>query len=195
MSAVPTSSVLLSITVSVSVVQPVQAVPTAVKRGIQDVPAEQWKRQSPSSNETAELDDLSGFFGESGLDHPSVCSSAVLFFLSDGQLESDRGAVSVEPGVPYMDLVEFTGGSISTTFEIDNGMLVWRNESFFDGQAGFCQMGTGLVYAVFEEDAAPVNCTSIDIVVYEAVRLLPVSSPDLRQERVSCQHQGLPQRL
>lgn len=60
-------------------------------------------------------------------------------------------------------------GSISTTFTVVNGVLFWYNDAFFGGQAGFCQIASGQVYATFgAPGTGPANCNAVSIVVYQA---------------------------
>ncbi|RYP89237.1 hypothetical protein DL769_000142 [Monosporascus sp. CRB-8-3] len=87
---------------------------------------------------------------------------------SGGRFLGADKPLSVDPGVRYIDMSSFPGGSISTTFSIVGGILVWENDAFFNGAAGFCQASNGTVYAHFTAAGGPESCVPIDLVVYMA---------------------------
>ncbi|RYP41337.1 hypothetical protein DL767_001094 [Monosporascus sp. MG133] len=106
---------------------------------------------------------------------------------SGGRFLGADKPLSVDPGVPYIDITSFAGGSISTTFTTIGGILAWDNETFFNGAAEFCQASNGTVYAHFTGAGGPEDCVPIDLVVYMAQQCqngvivpmtsLPESSP------------------
>ena len=120
--------------------------------------AEMYRRQS-----------LGGFIGAAGPINPTSCSDATPFNLTQGRLVSGGQFVATEPNVPFIELKVVPAGSISTTFTVVNGVLFWYNAAFVGGQAGFCQVASGQVYATFgAPGTGPANCNTISIVVYQA---------------------------
>ncbi|KAK6845030.1 hypothetical protein PG995_015140 [Apiospora arundinis] len=113
-------------------------------------------------------DDASGFVGDETYQNPGTCSNATLFRQGNGQLVSRQRPLSVDPGVGYINLSDYPGGSISTTFSVIGRVLVWNNTAFYGGSARFCQLQSGTVYGLFTENPGPGNCTLINLVVYTA---------------------------
>ncbi|KAI0125184.1 hypothetical protein BJ170DRAFT_636763 [Xylariales sp. AK1849] len=112
-----------------------------------------------------------GFIGAAGPVNPASCSDATLFNLTNGQLTSGGEAVATDPGVAYIELRVMPAGTISTTFSISGGVLHWFNAAFTNGQATFCQVPTGQVYAVFVPLAnGPVGCTQVSLLAFSAVQ-------------------------
>lgn len=74
--------------------------------------------------------------------------------------------MSVDPGVPYIDVANYTRGSITTRFDVVNGTLAWVSPFFYGGQAGFCQINGSSVYATFTSAGGPKDCTDVNLVVY-----------------------------
>ena len=111
-------------------------------------------------------DDTSGFVGDENYQNPDTCSSATLFRQGNGQLVSRQRPLSVDPGVDYINLSDYPGGSISTTFAVIGRVLFWNNTAFYGGSARFCQLQSGAVYGLFTENPGPDNCTFINLVVY-----------------------------
>ena len=55
----------------------------------------------------------------------------------------------------------------TTSFSISsNGALQWTNSAFFNGQASFCVLQNGTVYAVFAQGAQPDGCLFIQLTLY-----------------------------
>ncbi|KAK8025564.1 hypothetical protein PG990_003387 [Apiospora arundinis] len=113
-------------------------------------------------------DDASGFVGDETYQNPGTCSNATLFRQGNGQLVSRQRPLSVDPGVDYINLSDYPGGSISATFSVIGRVLVWNNTAFYGGSARFCQLQSGTVYGLFTENPGPGNCTLINLVVYTA---------------------------
>ncbi|KAK6210821.1 hypothetical protein LQW54_005869 [Pestalotiopsis sp. IQ-011] len=135
------------------------ATPTVVKRDS--------KQEAKQLRERQAIADMSGFLGDSVLDHPDSCSNAQIYILSQGQLVQGTRALSVDPGVDYINMITFPGGSISTTFSVQNDRLTWSNESFYNGAAGFCMTADGQIYVLFSQSDSPANCTLIGILVFD----------------------------
>ena len=108
-----------------------------------------------------------GFVG--GLDPAdgSDCSDATLFRRRRGELLLRDRLISVNPGVPYISLMDISvEGSITTTFSVVNDSLIWSNSSFYYGEAQFCQQTDGDILVSFTEDGAPDDCMPVDLRVY-----------------------------
>lgn len=73
----------------------------------------------------------------------------------------------MDPGVPYIDVANYPGGTITTRFDVVNDTLVWTNSLFHEGQAGFCQINGSSVYATFTAAGGPKDCEDVDLVVYK----------------------------
>ena len=90
-----------------------------------------------------------------------------MFRRSRGQLRLRDRLISVDPDVPYINLMEISAeGSISTTFSVANETLIWTNPKFFAGEAQFCQLPDGDLLVSFIEDGAPDDCERVDLRVY-----------------------------
>ena len=82
----------------------------------------------------------------------------------------DDDPVSVDEGVPYINLAAFKKGSIVNNFTIVNNTLVWSAEQFSGGKAGFCQTANNTIYATFTGAGGPggnANCVPVSLVIYE----------------------------
>lgn len=77
---------------------------------------------------------------------------------------------STSPGVPYAPFVpSLTPGSIQTQFGIgEDGNLAWWNPGFATGEAQFCAMGNGTVYAVFNAASQPEGCAFVSLALFSA---------------------------
>ena len=61
-----------------------------------------------------------------------------------------------------------TPGDITTTFSLSNtGTLLWTSPTFFNGNALFCLLPSGIIVAVFEQGAQPTACVFIDLTIAE----------------------------
>lgn len=100
------------------------------------------------------------------------CSVAPLYAITNGVLTATVNNTayyySTDPGVAFAPFVPSTYvGSISTTFSASNsGMLMWSNSQFYDGQAQFCSLQNGTVYAIFQQNSAPSGCLYISLSIF-----------------------------
>ena len=101
------------------------------------------------------------------------CTNSPIYTISpSGALTASVNGVvytySTSPGVPYTAFIPSTvPGTITTTFGTGaNQVLTWRNAAFFNGQAAFCALGNGTVYAVFAEGAQPEGCLYIQLSLF-----------------------------
>ena len=114
----------------------------------------------------------SGFYVNANGTTSNDCSSAPIYSITNGVLTATMNNVvyyySTNPGVAYAPFVPSqTLGSITTSFSAtSNGQLSWFNSQFYNGQAQFCSLNNGTVYAVFQEDAAPSGCMFIQLSLY-----------------------------
>ncbi|KAK6221883.1 hypothetical protein LQW54_001103 [Pestalotiopsis sp. IQ-011] len=115
--------------------------------------------------------------GQDAAFNPSSCSGAASFNLTDGELTSSDGSgarVAADPSVDaYVPLAATAAGTmgslIAGTFASVDGVLHWANESFYGGEAGFCQAASGEIYATFAEAGRwPTGCVSISLTLYRA---------------------------
>ena len=83
------------------------------------------------------------------------CTTIPLYTISNGALTATINGIvyiySTSPGTLYTPFVPSTVlGSITTTFSLGNSQaLNWWNPAFYNGQASFCALSNGTVYAVF----------------------------------------------
>lgn len=144
------------------------AAENGTKRGLNS--PELWWAQLEGRQEVSpdmpDPDLSSGFVGNRTFHNPDNCTEASLYVQSRGRLQGSGRSLSVNPGVDYINIVDFVGGSISTLFSVLNGMLVWDNAAFYDGTARFCQEANGTVFALFTQESTPFNCTLVNLVVY-----------------------------
>jgi hypothetical protein len=102
----------------------------------------------------------------------SDCSSAPIYTITNGGLTATINNVvyyySTSPGVAYAQFIPAqTPGSITTTFSATSGgQLSWFNSQFYNGQAQFCSLSNGTVYAVFQQDAQPFGCMYIQLSLF-----------------------------
>lgn len=115
-----------------------------------------------------------GFYVNSEGIITSDCTNAPVYGIRNGVLTASMNNLvyyySTDPGVPYSPFIpSLTPGSITTSFSATNkGMLVWFNSEFYNGQAQFCSLANGTVYAVFQQDAAPAGCLIIQLNLFSA---------------------------
>jgi hypothetical protein len=104
------------------------------------------------------------------------CTNAPIYTAKNGVLTATaKGVVytySTSAGVGFAPFVPSTvPGSITTSFTIGaNAVLQRQNPAFFNGQANFCALQNGTVYAVFAENAQPQGC------LFTSLSLFQVSS-------------------
>ena len=68
-----------------------------------------------------------------------------------------------------------TPGDITTTFSLSNtGTLLWTSPQFFNGNALFCVLPSGVIVAVFQQGAQPTACIFIDLTIAERMYPIPV---------------------
>lgn len=100
------------------------------------------------------------------------CTNSPIYTINNGGLTATVNGViytySTSSGVPYAAFAPSTvPGTITTTFGTGaNQVLVWRNAEFFNGQAAFCALANGMVYAVFQENAQPDGCLYIQLSLF-----------------------------
>jgi hypothetical protein len=116
------------------------------------------------------------------------CTSAPIYTAKNGVLTATvKGVVytySTSAGAGFAAFVPSTiPGSITTVFTIGaNAVLQWQNPAFFNGQASFCALQNGTVYAVFAENAQPQGCLFISLSLFEvsscqAISLATITGP------------------
>ncbi|KAJ4323637.1 hypothetical protein N0V84_004245 [Fusarium piperis] len=116
--------------------------------------------------------ELKGFVGSN---NPQVCTFASVFTLGSGPSSGELFDGDVPLYYQGEDYKEFqalgspSDGSITRTFANEGGILHFKNPSFPNGQATFCQdSSSGLVYMVFT--SGPPNCTPVQLSVYGVER-------------------------
>lgn len=107
-----------------------------------------------------------GFLGSSDDANPEFCTNAEQFLRSNGQLVAGNRPLSVNPGVPFIDMTNWANGSISREFSIRENVLVWTNSEFTGGVARFCQVPSGVVYALFDDGSDISDCVLVNLVGY-----------------------------
>ncbi|EME82882.1 uncharacterized protein MYCFIDRAFT_174398 [Pseudocercospora fijiensis CIRAD86] len=107
------------------------------------------------------------------------CLTAPLYTITEGVLIATVNNVnytySTNPGLPYSPFVPSqTPGPITTRFSIgSSGALAWWNDAFWNGQAQFCAVSNGSVYAVFQQDAQPAGCSFVSLSLFTPSPVLP----------------------
>ncbi len=111
----------------------------------------------------------------------SSCTQASVLTLDNNQLFAtfSNGTVaqfSANTGDTYDYFApSTTPGDITTTFSLSNtGTLLWTSPDFFNGNALFCVLPSGVVVAVFQQGAQPTSCIFIDLTIAERMWLIPV---------------------
>ena len=116
------------------------------------------------------------------------CTTSPIYSISNGVLTATSNGVvytySTSPGVEYTPFIPSTiPGSITTSFSLgSNQALSWRFSSFFNGQASFCAMTNGTVFAVFAENAQPDGCLYIQLSLFsvsscQGISLATITGP------------------
>lgn len=102
------------------------------------------------------------------------CTASPIYAITAGVLTAIVRGVSytysTSPGVPYAVFNPSTiPGPIVTTFSLAaGGALAWFNDGFFNGQAQFCALTNGTVFAVFQQNAQPEGCLYITLSLFSA---------------------------
>ena len=110
----------------------------------------------------------------------SSCTQASMLTLANDQLwvTFSNGTISqfsANIGETYKYFAPSpTPGDITTTFSLSNtGTLLWTSPQFFNGNALFCVLPSGVIVAVFQQGAQPAYCIFIDLTI--AQRRWPIS--------------------
>ena len=73
-----------------------------------------------------------------------------------------------------------TPGSITTAFSVGSGgVLTWSNSAFYNGQANFCALSNGTVYAVFTQNGTPDGCRYVQLTLFSGSTPRPMSKAEL----------------
>ncbi|KAK4900939.1 hypothetical protein LTR27_002122 [Elasticomyces elasticus] len=100
------------------------------------------------------------------------CTLSPIYAVNNGVLTTTvQGTVytySTSPGVTFEMFAPSTiPGSITTAFTLGaGGVLVWANAGFYNGQAAFCSLSNGTIYAVFQQNAQPEGCLYIQLTLF-----------------------------
>ncbi|TKA37653.1 hypothetical protein B0A54_11737 [Friedmanniomyces endolithicus] len=100
------------------------------------------------------------------------CTLSPIYAVNNGILTATvNGAVytySTSPGVAYEMFAPSTiPGSITSTFSLGStGILSWLNSGFWNGQANFCTVSNGTIFAVFQQNAQPDGCLYIQLSLF-----------------------------
>ncbi|KAK5727458.1 hypothetical protein LTR15_003354 [Elasticomyces elasticus] len=100
------------------------------------------------------------------------CTMSPIYAVNNGVLTTTvQGTVytySTSPGVGFEMFAPSTiPGSITTSFTLGaGGVLVWTNAGFYNGQAAFCSLSNGTIYAVFQQNAQPDGCRYIQLTLF-----------------------------
>lgn len=116
------------------------------------------------------------------------CTNSPIYSTRNGSLTATiNGTVytySTSAGVGAAPFVPSTiAGSITTMFSISgNGVLQWANSAFFNGQASFCVVQNGTVYAVFAQGSQPDGCLFIQLTLFsvsscQGISLATITGP------------------
>ncbi|KAK5734921.1 hypothetical protein LTR17_008554, partial [Elasticomyces elasticus] len=100
------------------------------------------------------------------------CTLSPIYAVNNGSLTTTvQGTVytySTSPGVTFEMFTPSTiPGSVTTAFTLGaGGVLVWANAGFYNGQAAFCSLSNGTIYAVFQQNAQPEGCLYIQLTLF-----------------------------
>lgn len=100
------------------------------------------------------------------------CTTSPIYAINNGQLTATINGVvyaySTSTGVAFAPFIPSTvPGNITQTFSLaGNQALSWQNSAFFNGQAAFCALSNGTVYAIFQENAQPDGCLYIQLSLF-----------------------------
>ncbi|KAF3001085.1 hypothetical protein E8E14_004106 [Neopestalotiopsis sp. 37M] len=109
-----------------------------------------------------------GFLGGEDSPNPGSCSNAVPLNLTSGQLSSGGEFIAADTTDAYIALTaSIMTAAITTTFSSVDGILHWFNPAFYQGEAGFCQVSSGQIYATFVPQSQwPQGCVAISLALY-----------------------------
>ncbi|PIA91690.1 hypothetical protein CB0940_09424 [Cercospora beticola] len=102
------------------------------------------------------------------------CRTAPVYQIRNGTLSvflgntqyfyTTNSSVDAQPFIPTLN-----PGNIARTFRLGAaGEVIWRNAAFDSGQAQFCSMDDGTIYAVFRAAARPVGCLNTRLMLFVA---------------------------
>ncbi|KAK5736571.1 hypothetical protein LTR17_007390 [Elasticomyces elasticus] len=100
------------------------------------------------------------------------CTLSPIYAVNNGVLTTTvQGTVytySTSPGIAFEMFAPSTiPGPITTTFTLGaGGVLVWSNAGFDNGQAAFCSLLNGTIFAVFQQGAQPEGCLYIQLTLF-----------------------------
>ena len=100
------------------------------------------------------------------------CTTSPIYTISNGQLTATVNQVvytySTSTEVPYALFMPSTiPGTITQSFSLSGSKtLTWTNSAFFNGQASFCALANGTVFAVFQQNAQPDGCLYIQLSLF-----------------------------
>ena len=104
------------------------------------------------------------------------CTQAPIYSASSGGVltETINGTTytfSTNSGVTSQIFSASTSpGSITTAFSVGSGgVLTWSNPAFYNGQAAFCALTNGTVYAVFSQNGTPDGCRYVQLSMFSGL--------------------------
>lgn len=127
----------------------------------------------PKGRGLSKRETTGGFVSDTSSGPPTVpsCNESSIFLFGGEKLISSGQPIATNPNVGSIKFGAASatpGGSISTTFSIVGGLLQWSNETFYLGEASFCQDATGEVFANFvSPESWPADCAAVNLVVYQ----------------------------
>ncbi|KAK0250293.1 hypothetical protein LTS09_014574 [Friedmanniomyces endolithicus] len=100
------------------------------------------------------------------------CTLSPIYAVNNGILTATvNGLVytySTSPGAAFEMFAPSTiPGSVTSTFSLGStGILSWLNSGFWNGQANFCTVSNGTIFAVFQQNAQPDGCLYIQLSLF-----------------------------
>lgn len=125
------------------------------------------------------------------------CTTSPIYAITAGVLTAIVKGVSytysTSVGVAYAPFNPSTiPGPIMTTFTLAaGGALTWFNPAFFNGQAQFCALANGTVFAVFQQNAQPEGCLYISLTLFSASSCQGLSLPTISGPTGVCTELGI----
>lgn len=116
------------------------------------------------------------------------CTTSPIYTILSGVLTATiNGTVytySTSPNLPFAAFIPPTvPGTIDTMFTLGSDeTLTWTNPDFYNGQASFCAVSNGTVYAVFQENGQPDGCFYISLSLFsisscQGISLATITGP------------------